>query len=112
MQTLFGAIRDAAGLSHQAAADIFGVRLDTVKSWSSGRRTAPPAVLEQARALLLRQEHEAAAIAATNCGADGAVFSSMLVEGDAGAAERGWPTADAYNRVIAKAWALSNKKGN
>lgn len=29
------------GLSHAEAADFLGVRIDTIKSWSSGRRTVP-----------------------------------------------------------------------
>jgi hypothetical protein len=38
----FGAACAILGLSAPAVAEVCGVRLDTAKSWISGRRTAPP----------------------------------------------------------------------
>ena len=43
MTTFAAAIR-LCGLSQQQAADFFDVRLDTLKSWSSGRNPAPAGV--------------------------------------------------------------------
>ncbi len=49
--TLFALLRDRCGLSHREAAEFLGVRLDTVKSWSSGRNPCPPGVIEALRSL-------------------------------------------------------------
>ena len=44
MKTTFAAAIQLCGLSQQEAADFLGVRLDTVKSWSSGRNPPPAGV--------------------------------------------------------------------
>ena len=41
MKTLYAACIARLGLSQSEAADLHGVRLDTVKSWCAGRRTIP-----------------------------------------------------------------------
>lgn len=56
MTTTFALLRERCGLSQNEAADLFGVRLDTIKSWSIGRRSAPAAVIEQLRALYAKIE--------------------------------------------------------
>ena len=49
--TLFSASLKLVGLSHGEAAEFFGVRLDTVKSWSVGRNQVPQGVWDQLREL-------------------------------------------------------------
>lgn len=49
--TPYALLLQACGLSHREAADLHGVRLDTVKSWSSGRNRAPEGVVAELRAL-------------------------------------------------------------
>ena len=49
--TPFALLSQACGLSHREAAEFLGVRLDTVKSWSSGRNRAPASVLDDLRHL-------------------------------------------------------------
>jgi hypothetical protein len=56
----FALLTHFSGLSLREAADFHHVRLDTVKSWSVGRRRAPAAVLDELRALIVRQEQGAA----------------------------------------------------
>jgi hypothetical protein len=49
--TLYGLLLQACGLSHREAAALHGVRLDTINSWSSGRRETPAGVIADLRAL-------------------------------------------------------------
>lgn len=49
--TPYTLLLQACGLSHREAAELHGVRLDTVKSWSSGRNRAPEGVLADLRTL-------------------------------------------------------------
>lgn len=49
--TPYALLLQACGLSHREAAELHGVRLDTVKSWSAGRNRAPPGVLAELRDL-------------------------------------------------------------
>lgn len=58
--TPFGILASLAGLSHREAALVCGVRLDTVKSWSSGRNRAAAGAIDDLRALIARQERSAA----------------------------------------------------
>lgn len=50
MKTLYAACLTRLGLSQSEAAKLHGVRLDTVKSWSSGRNPAPHGVWDDLRA--------------------------------------------------------------
>ncbi|MCA0400221.1 MAG: hypothetical protein LCH38_05325 [Proteobacteria bacterium] len=51
MKTTFSLIAERCGLSHREAAEFLGVRIDTVKSWSSGRNAAPTGAITQLRDL-------------------------------------------------------------
>ena len=51
MTTVYALLLDRCGLSHREAAELHGVRLDTVKSWAAGRNQAPAGVVAQMRAL-------------------------------------------------------------
>lgn len=50
MKTLYAACLSRLGLSQSEAAALHGVRIDTVKSWSSGRNPVPPGAWEDLRA--------------------------------------------------------------
>lgn len=49
MTTLFSAVLSRLGLSQSEAAELLGVRPDTVKSWAAGRRNVPPGVWDELR---------------------------------------------------------------
>lgn len=51
MSTPFLLLLKRCGLSQHEAADYLNVRLDTVKSWSTGRNTAKPEILAELRKL-------------------------------------------------------------
>jgi hypothetical protein len=61
MKTTFSLLCDRCGLSQPAAADFLKTRLDTVKSWSSGRNEAKVSVLDELRDLYARIEEAAEA---------------------------------------------------
>ena len=42
--SLFGSLLAMCGMTHEECADYLGVRLDSVRSWSSGRRNVPQGV--------------------------------------------------------------------
>lgn len=54
--TIFAAALRLVGLSHAEAASFFGVRPDTVKSWSSGRNRIPAGVWARLRDLYETQQ--------------------------------------------------------
>lgn len=76
--SLFAACLRLVGLSQVEAADFLGVRLDTVKSWSSGRRKAPIGAFRELSALYLDQldAAEAGAIDRIEWPSDGARLAS------------------------------------
>lgn len=45
--TMFKLVCESCGLSVREAAKFLGAKLDTVKSWSSGRNPAPESVIEK-----------------------------------------------------------------
>ncbi|TKD17940.1 hypothetical protein FBT96_12410 [Rhodobacter capsulatus] len=59
MRTTFAAAIAICGLSQQEAADYLGVRIDTVKSWSSGRNPPPDGVWGMLADLYRRVENAA-----------------------------------------------------
>jgi hypothetical protein len=59
MKTTFALISDRCGLSHRGSAAFLNVRIDTVKSWSSGRNPAPPWAIDALRKLYARIENAA-----------------------------------------------------
>lgn len=73
MKTIYAACLSRLGLSQAMAADLHGVRLDTVKSWSCGRRTVPEGVYDNLRALEAEIQDAA-------CGGDSWLPSSRLDE--------------------------------
>jgi hypothetical protein len=51
MTSAYDLMRQRCGLSQQEAADFHQARLDTIKSWCSGRREAPDSVIDELRDL-------------------------------------------------------------
>ncbi len=78
----FGRSLQICGLSQQGAADFFDVRLDTVKSWSSGRRQPPAGVWKMLAALYKSvEEHgEHAAHVLELDGIPAIVYSSLAAD--------------------------------
>lgn len=105
--TPFGLLAGLAGLSHREAADLCGVRLDTTKSWASGRNRAPPGTIDVLRALIARQER-AAAEAVAQIGALAASHGSPdeieigYPADDHEAQSLGWPCVGAWQAMAAR----------
>lgn len=62
--TTIASILARLGLSQSDAAAALGVRLDTVKSWSSGRRRVPPRIWPEIAALAHQRGADCVALAA------------------------------------------------
>jgi hypothetical protein len=105
MKTTFSLLCDRCGLSHREAANFLDVRLDTVKSWSSGRNPAPLGVLSELRDLYVTIE--AAALANAKqiealLDGDGAPdkIEIGLAGDDHEAQLLGWPCVGAHAAVL------------
>jgi len=102
--TPFSALLMASGLSQREAADLLGVREDSVKSWCNlrggrARAQAPAGVVRQMAALVARQQQAAREMAALltefNAGSGTQQLRRVelgLATDDAEAASLGWPT--------------------
>lgn len=106
---LFGSLEEMCGLTHEECAAYLEVRLDSVKSWSSGRRSVPAGVEEKLIQLWQRIEDEASRIV------DG--IEAQLIElaprglpesvefgiptSREEANELGWPSVGAFMRIAA-----------
>lgn len=97
MTTLFASALKVCGLSHTEAADYLSARLDTVKSWASGRRTVPDGVWDQLRGLYAQQidAAEQALELIDESGAD--EISPKL----AGPRKKQWPSDGAHAAALA-----------
>jgi hypothetical protein len=79
----FALLLDRCGLSIGEAAQFLDVRPDTIKSWSSGRRTPPPDAVAQLCGLYDRIERAAGALVAAGRDVPGplSVPRDMIPEG-------------------------------
>ena len=105
--TPFGILAALAGLSHGEAALVCGVRIDTAKSWASGRRTAPPGAINELRALISRQAkaaNEAIAQIARLAKSHGAPDEIEIgyPADDHEAQSLGWPCVGAWAAMAAR----------
>ncbi len=100
MITPFALLLARCGLSHREAASALGVRLDTVKSWASGRNGTPPAVLEELRTLYARIVRAAAEMLALIAEQAPDEVDLMLAPDDVTARERGWPAVGAQAAML------------
>ena len=107
--TLFGSLEELCGLTHGECASYLNVRPDTVKSWSSGRRTAPPSAEAQLIALWSRIE-DTASVTVEAVASQIAEHASLgppsgfeigIPQSQAEAIELGWPSVGCCHRVAA-----------
>lgn len=95
--TLFAAAIRLVGLSQREAAELFDVRLDTVKSWSVGRNRPPQGVWEDLRDLYALQvravEETLDMIDETDDG--------ELALNTSGPRSTNWPTEGVHRAVLA-----------
>lgn len=107
MTTPFSLLLQLSGISHRDAADFLAVRLDTVKSWSSGRNKCPDGAITDMRRLIAGQERTAAEALAqiaqlqTDHGSPDAIeFGEPLDDDDAQSI--GWPCVGAWRGMAAR----------
>lgn len=103
MITPFALLLNRCGLSHREAAAFLRVRLDTVKSWSSGRERVRPSVLAELRALYARIERAAAEVTAVLPARHLAapdLIELGLASDDAEAQAIGWPCVGVHAAVV------------
>lgn len=104
MTTLYAIMLQACGLSQQEAADFHKVRLDTVKSWSAGRRPAPDGAIAELRALFEKIETAADSLIDMIEGHDPEAEIEIGYAADNHEAQSlGWPCAGAQFASIALA---------
>jgi hypothetical protein len=116
MAMLFDLLIQACGLSQRRAADILKVRIDTIKSWASGRRQAPQEVLADLSALVVRIETEAAQLLAqiddlADQHGEHAEIELGIASDDAEARSIGWPCVGAQRASLALVVARGMERG-
>ena len=100
--TPFALLAALAGLSHREASELLSVRLDTVKSWSSGRNRCPPGALAELKRLIARQERAAReALAMIERGKPAEIELGYLADDDE-ARTLGWPCIGAWGAMAAR----------
>jgi hypothetical protein len=116
MTTLFDLLAQACGLSQREAADFLRVRLDTIKSWASGRRQAPQEALAELATLAARIDTAAIeAVAqidamAAQHGAPSEIDLGVASD-DAEAQSIGWPCVGAQCASLGLVVARGTKRG-
>ena len=100
--TPFALLSSLAGLSHREAAEFLGVRLDTAKSWASGRNGCRAEVLGELRGLIALQERAARETLALIAADDSDVIEIGFPTDDAEAASLGWPGVGAWAAMAAR----------
>lgn len=108
--TLFALLIQRCGLSLSEAAAFLGVRLDTVKSWSSGRNPTPPGVTDELRALYEKIETAAENLLSIIEEADDeAEIELGYASDDKEARSLGWPCVGAQRAALGIAIARTDK---
>jgi len=101
MTTLYALLLARCGLSHGEAADFHQARLDTIKSWSTGRRQAPAGAIAELRALYAQIERAAGEILATIAEhPDADIIELGLASDDHEAQGLGWPCVGAQAAML------------
>lgn len=103
--TPFALLCGVCGLSHREAANLLSVRIDTVKSWSSGRNPTPDGALAELRALARRIDRAAAEALALIAEQRPPDIELGYAVDDHEAQSLGWPCvgaqAAAFGRIVA-----------
>ena len=104
MTNVYNVLREACGLSQAEAAEFHDARVDSVKSWCSDRRNAPPGVIKDLQKLL-REIHLAGVRYAEllKVGNSGDVFIIGLSPDERDARAHGFPSMSAQMRAVATA---------
>jgi hypothetical protein len=116
MATTFSLLSQICGLSHREAAQLLNVRLDTVKSWSTGRNRVPNAVLAELAELAARIETAATetlkqiADASEKHGPPSEIELGIASD-DAEAVSIGWPCVGAQSACLGLVLARGIRKG-
>lgn len=113
--TLFAILCALAGLSQHEAGDLCGVRHDSARQWATGRRTAPPATINELRALIVRQEHAASEAVAQIAWLSKSHSAPDVIElgypaDDHEAQSLGWPCVGAWSAMAARVIAAAPAK--
>ena len=106
MATLFKLFAQSCGLTLAEAAAFLDIPTNTAKSWWSGRRKAPEAVIEKLCDLAIKQDVAAQALILDLETRDIENEQALLVlkteNSDLEAQANGWPCANAHNAVVRK----------
>ena len=98
--TAFAMIAQRCGLSLREAADFLDVRLDTVKSWSSGRNPAAAGAIAELRALYAQIERAAGEGLAQIAKMKPETAELGLAKSDAEAKRLGFPCIGAHGAAL------------
>ena len=102
--TPFKRALEACGLSQREAAEFLAVRLDTLKSWCSGRREPPPGAWDQLRDLYSAMS--SCAIEAAELADDS---DAGAIQWRPGARVADWPSESVAQMVFTMAALMSGK---
>lgn len=100
MTTLYALLIDRCGLSQREAAELHGVRIDTVKSWSSGRNRAPKGVIDELRDLYAKIDRSAKEALERIHRLRPDIIEIGYCADDAEAQTLGWPCCGAHDAMI------------
>ena len=105
--TLFSSILKLSGLSIKEASNFLGVRVDTVKSWSTGRNNPKQGVFDQLHELLITQETAAGEVVKIweDLGQP-EKWELGYAADDYEAQSLGWPSARAQMAAFARVWEM------
>ena len=106
--TPFSLLASLAGLSYREAADLLGVRLDTAKSWASGRNPCRAAVLDELRKMIATQERAAVGVRDFLAEQQPEAIELGYPADDAEARALGWPCVGAWAAMAARVIAASD----
>ena len=108
--TAYDLIRQRCGLSQKEAAAFHDARRDTVNSWCSGRRSAPPGAIAELRALYGAIEKAAAETLTSILAAEGLDRVELgIASDDHEARSLGWPCVGAQAAVLGLVVARSKR---
>ena len=96
-----------SGLSQRETAEFLDVRIDTVKSWSSGRNACREEFLDELRGLVKKQERAAAEMLAQLARLRESQGAPDIIElgfpaDDSEAQSLGWPCVGAWSAMAAR----------
>ena len=110
--TPYALLLSLTGLSQREAGEFHTARIDTIKSWVSGRRSAPPGALAELRALIAAQTRAAAeALAIVRDGKPDEIELGYPAN-DHEARSLGWPCVGAWAAMAARVIAETDARAS